>query len=106
MNFEVGDKLTHYSFRGGKLYIKEGVIKEVNSRWYSLRFVFEGGQMYPPREAKIGVVTHSGPSVWLRGRDDEFAKKLLIEYEKERIAELQEKIDERNRIIEVLEKSN
>lgn len=97
-----GEKLYHYSIRFGKFTVKEGVVKEPEKYWGYPHVDFQGERRLAPRRDKIGVLRQGGPSLWLFERDDELAKKIFIEYEEKCIKKLQQDIDKRRELIEVI----
>ena len=97
-----GEKLYHYSMRNGKFTVKEGVVVESTTHWSYPYVEFPGERRIPPRKDKIGKLLKSGLSVWMFERDDELVKKMFIEYEEKQIEKLQQDIDKRRELIEVI----
>lgn len=100
--FWPGEKLYHYSIRNGKFAVKEGVVRESATHWSYPYVDFQGERRLAPRKDKIGKLCQGGPSLWLFERDDELAKKMFIEYEEKCIEKLQQDIDKRRELIEII----
>jgi hypothetical protein len=71
-----------YTIRRGKLFISDRFL-------YRLRV--DVGEVYP-----------KGPTVYLEERNDELAKRILIEYEEKILVGLQEQIKRKTNIIKML----
>ena len=90
-----------YSRYTGKTEVHQGYLRPFNR--YGARFTYEryGKDAYLQCPFESGVVRHG--VVWLPERDDQKAKELFIQREKDAIAELQEKIKRREQNIKMLE---
>lgn len=101
-----GEKIYYYSFRRGVFKIKEYEIMERKDPNGSYKYASTKNGMYiisfSDCDRKFGKLMHHGPGVWMKERDDEYVKKLFIEYEERRINGLRTEIDERLKRIENL----
>ena len=93
-----------YSRYKGRFEVHYGTITPLNygrRRDYA-RFEYTNGQKEKRLQCwyKPGVVYYG--TVWLTERDDELARKLFLDYEKNCILELEERIDRHHGCIETL----
>ena len=90
-----------YSRYSGRIEVYQGYIRPFNR--YGARFTFKRGgkDTYLQCPFEPGVVNHA--VVWLPERDDQKAKELFIQHERDAIVELQEKIKRREWNIKLLE---
>lgn len=105
MEFKVGQTLYLYTARNGKFNIHEGVVTENKRRYYSrmmVAFTTKTTLEFLPKESEIGHIISGGPRLWMTERDDALAKKLFLEYEEEKLAELEKKIAKKKELIRVL----
>ena len=106
MNQATGEILYRYTVRNGKLFVREG---RVVLRYGNLKFVYftssNSGTRYP-RENEFGVISAKGPSVWMTERNDEFVKRLFIEYEEQKLVELQRQIVRKTELIKMLKEGS
>ena len=110
MSYVIGDKLYLYIVRGTTLRIHEGVVSEPKTRGlcYGTRkpvVIFESGHLAElvPGKGAVGHIQSSGPRLWLDERDDALAKRLFLEYEMEKMAELEQKLEKKRELIKMLE---
>lgn len=101
-----GEKIYYYSFRRGVFRIREYRILE--NKGNDTRFKRAIGEndthsiMWSDSDRRFGKLVPHVPGVWMKERDDEYVKKLFIEYEERRINGLRTEIDERLKRIENL----
>lgn len=85
-------KIYLYTRWQGKFKVLEGHVEY--SRYYRghARFIYQNGrkEKYVQCGLEAGIV--SNRVVWLTERNDELARKIFIEYERDRISELEYKI--------------
>lgn len=93
-----------YSRYSGRTEVYQGYISPFNR--YGARFTYKraGKDAYLQCPFEAGVVRHS--VLWLSERDDQKAKELFIEHERNAICELQEKIKRREWNIKLLEEED
>lgn len=96
-----GKILYRYTLKGNKFNVREGVVNYTGFR-FLVNFRDGGAMVRCPRAEDIGKVRAVGCSLWLTERDDTLAKKLFIQYESKKIAELQKQIDKKNETIIML----
>lgn len=103
-----GEKIYYYSFRHGVFRIREYDIieRKGDDGSYKCATTRNGMHitMFSDTDKKFGKLIHHGPGVWMKERDDDYVKKLFIEYEERRINGLRTEIDERLKYIENLRK--
>lgn len=97
----IGETVYMYTLRNEKFFIHEGTIIKQGIH-ICVYFKDEKRTVGLPRENKFGIIRTSGSGLWLVDRDDELAKRIFIEYEENRLAELQEQISRKTKLIEVL----
>lgn len=105
MKLEAGMSLYLYTARNGKFNVWEGAITENRRRYWTrlvVKFKKRSGVEFIPREDEIGRVVTAGPKVWLTERDDALARKLLLEYEEEKLEELERVVAKKKELIRVL----
>ena len=99
----VGETVYKYTLRNGAFFVHEGVIMEQGTR-KCVYFEDKKSKARLPKDDEFGIVHADGPSLWLTDRDDELAKHIFIEYEENSIAELQELINRKTKLINVLKR--
>ena len=97
---EPGTTVWRYQVRNGRYLIEEGTVSLFGDR-YRVAFTDGGMTTGGPRKEDIGVVRTHGPILWLLERDDEKARRLIIEYEERTIAELEQAIANKRKILEM-----
>lgn len=105
MKLEAGMPLYLYTARNGKFNVWEGVITENRRRYWTrlvVKFKKRSGVEFLPKEDEIGCIVTAGPKVWLTERDDALARKLLLEYEEEKLKELERAMTKKKELIAVL----
>lgn len=105
MKMEIGSTLYLYTARNGKFHVYEGMIVENKRRFYMKHVVrFDGRTQleYPPTDKQIGRVLGGGPRLWLLERDDNLARKLFLEYEEEKLKQLEKQYNKKVELIRVL----
>ena len=108
MKLEIGTPLYLYTARNGKFNVHEGVVTENRRRYWSpliVKFEKRSGVEFVPKEDDIGHILTSGPKLWLTERDDVLARKLLLEYEEGKLAELERVMAKKKELIAVLRES-
>lgn len=104
--FEVGTVLYLYTIRTGTLKVHKGTVGVNNRTWWRGRdvtFTSKTNKDRCPTIEDIGVIQTGGPRVWLTERDDEKARALFIEYEKDKLAELEATVEKKKALIKMLE---
>ena len=102
MTINPGDTIYNYVLRNGKLHIHEVKVIETGYKRKAGYFKDTNTTRSCPKVDDIGVILSSGASLWLLDRDDELAKRLFIEFEENGIARLQEQIDKKSKLVEML----
>lgn len=102
MSINLGEKLYKYNLKCGKLFVHEGEV--IISKTYKRMGIYFNDTRTMERVPKeLGVVlTGKISSLWLNERDDELAKRIFIEYEERKIAEIKELLDKRIKSLESL----
>lgn len=95
------DDVYLYSRYSGRIEVYQGYVRPYTR--YGARFTFKRGSKdaYLQCPLEPGVVHHA--VVWLYERDDQKARDLFIEHERNAICELQEKIKRREWNIKLLQ---
>lgn len=104
--FEAGTILYLYTIRTGELRVHKGVVFNdtgIYWRYPRVRFETKQGKGWCPKRSEVGVIQTGGPSLWLTERDDTKAAKMLIEYELDKLAELEKQVVKKRRLIKMLE---
>lgn len=96
-----GETVYKYTVRNGKFFFHEGAAIERGSR-KCVYFKAKSSTERYPKEAEFGVVHANGPSLWLTERNDELAKRILIEFEEQGLADLQKQIERKAELIKLL----
>lgn len=105
MDYKIGDRLYLYTARNGKFNIYEGEVVVSKRGYYSkcqVDFKNRRTREWCPRGDQIGHVLGGGPRIWLLERDDALAKRMFLEYELGKLAELEKAIAKKKELIEVL----
>lgn len=98
---EVGETVYKYTLRNREFFIHEGTVIERGTNKYVYFKAKSSTERYP-KEMEFRVVCANGPSLWLTERDDELAKRILIEYEEQCVADLQKQIERKLQLIKSL----
>ena len=99
MKLEPGTKMYRYIVGVSGVCITEGLIKQYP--WHDndteCVFVDNGGLLHCVHKCDIGRVLFDRDmdTLWLTDRDDELAKRILVTYQKKRIAKLKECLKKR-----------
>ena len=104
MNFKVGDHLYLYTARNCKFHVYEGTVTEAKRRYINrvVKFSNKTGFEFCPTERQIGHVLGGGPRLWLLERDDALARRLFLEYEEDKLLELEKQLARKRELIRVL----
>ena len=105
MTKNVGDKVYKYTLKNEKIFVHEGIIVEDRVR-KSVRFEDKKLRVRLPKDEEFGIVQVSGPSLWLTEKDDRLAKRIFIEYLENGISELQETINRRSKLVDLLKEES
>lgn len=97
----VGETVYMYALRNEKFFVHEGTITKHGTHT-CVYFKDTKRTVRLPRKEDFGVIHTKGSSLWLADRDDELAKRIFIEWEENSLAELQELIDRKTKLIDVL----
>ena len=97
----VGDTVYKYTLKNEKIFVHEGIIVEGRVRNF-VHFEDRNLAARLPKENEFGIVQVSGPSLWLTEKNDELAKRIFIEYLENGILELEEKINRRSKLVNLL----
>lgn len=108
MYCEVGTVLYLYTIRSGEFRVHKGkVIKGKYGNKYAVyhkvHFETRAAKEFCPKVNEIGVIQTGGPRLWLTERDDKKAAEMFIEFEKNKLAELEAKVDKKKALIKTLE---
>ena len=103
MNIKIGTILYRYTVRNGKLVVREGTVNQFGLRT-CVNFKDGSAPVRCPGIEDIGVMRTVGHSIWLTDRDDELARKMFIDFEEGRIADLQGSIDRKREVVKKLKK--
>jgi hypothetical protein len=101
----IGEIVYKYTLRNEKLNIHEGEIILDYCRKY-VNFKCDSSRVRCPKENEFGVVHTNGPTVWMTKRDDDLVKRLFIEFEERKIAELQAQINTKTKLIKMLKEDS
>lgn len=105
MNFKVGDHLYLYTARNCKFHVYEGTVEESKKRYYLKHVVRFSGRTqleFCPTENEIGHILGGGPRLWLTERDDALARRLFLEYEEDKLYEMEKLVARKRELIRVL----
>jgi hypothetical protein len=105
MSFEIGPALYLYTARNGRFNVWEGVVVENKYRYWTkpvVKFAKRAQTEKCPNENEIGHIQSGGPRLWLTERDDALAKKLFLDYELGKLAELKRAMTKKEELIKVL----
>lgn len=97
----VGKTVYRYNIKNGKFYIHEGVVTK-RGRFKEVYFKDENYRARCPGRNQFGMVLTSKTTVWLLERNDELAKRIFIEYEEQKLNELQEQLNKKLELIKTL----
>ena len=95
-------KAFHYKLFNGRLSMKEGrIARDRSCHWREVKFIYGDGwcEWYKCND-EAGKMLNGG--LWLPERDDEKARKLLLEYYEKTLADLQKKIASNEEKIRIL----
>lgn len=98
---EHGKILYRYTVKGDKFFIHEGVVNHTGFRPL-VNFKDGGAALRCPREEDLGKIKSVGRSLWLEERNDDKARAMFIEYELDKIVELESKIKHKKETIRML----
>lgn len=101
MKSYVGKTICRYNIKNGKFFIHEGVVTEGGRRLY-VHYKDGTSKDICPGRGAFGKIFTNGLTLWLLEKDDELAKRTFIEYEEQKIMELQEQINKKQEIIKKL----
>lgn len=98
---EKGKVLYRYTVCKGKFFCHEGVVNDSGFR--PLVNFRDGSQTVRcPRDGDIDTIRRVGHSLWMTERNDKLARQMFIEYEQQKINELNRQIDQKMNIIAML----
>lgn len=106
--FEPGTTLYLYTIRTGEFRIHKGTVIEGRygpgrPGWRKVSFITKQAKEFCPNTNEIGIIQTSGPRLWLTERDDAKAKQMFIEFEKGKLAELENQVAKKKALIKMLE---
>ena len=101
MSYVINEHVFKYTVRNGKLFAHEGDIVMNGGHKY-VDFKHECSRTRCPKTDEFGIVHTNGPSLWLTERDDKLAASLFIEFEEQKLAELQRQIVIKTELINAL----
>lgn len=99
--FKDGKEILYfYTIKNGKLFVHEGTVKSMYDTRKRVCFSDRSSPRRYPNQ--FNVIDTTGPNIWLTERNDEAVKRIFIEYEEQKLAELEEQIERKKQIIKML----
>ena len=98
---EHGKILYRYTVKNGKFFVHEGVVNDTGFRKL-VNFKDRSPTLRCPRLDEIGKIKTVGQSLWLTERDDAKARKMFINYEINKIVEMEMQIKRKKDNIRML----
>ena len=105
MKLEVGDKIYYYSLKNGEINISEYKVVLHKGKWSTYKraeYKYNSHSLAYYKDDMFGKLIHHGPGVWMKERDDEYVRKLFLEYEEGLLNTLQKQLDKKKKLIENL----
>lgn len=96
-----GKILYRYTVKNGKFFIHEGVVNHTGFRPL-VNFKDGGPALRCPREEDLGKIKSVWRSLWMEERDDDKARAMFIDYELDKIVELEFIIERKKENIRML----
>lgn len=99
--FKDGKEILYfYTIKNGKLFVHEGTVESIVGTRKKVRFSDGSSPRRYPNQ--FNVIDTTGPNIWLAERNDEAVKRIFIEYEEQKLADLKEQVKRKKRIIKML----
>lgn len=96
-----GKIVYRYTVKNGKFFVHEGVINNTGFRTL-VNFKDHSPSLRCPRDEEFGIIRTVGHSLWMTERDDNKARRLFINYEINKIVEMEEQIRRKKETLKML----
>lgn len=102
---EAGTTLYLYTIRTGQFKVHKGEATDdkYGPRYRKVVFETKINKERCPNVEEIGVIQTGGPRLWLTERDDDKARKMFIQYEEDKLFELEKQVVKKRALIKMLE---
>ena len=96
-----GKIVYRYTVKNGKFFVHEGVVNDTGFRKL-VNFRDGSPTLRCPRDEEFGSIRRVGHSLWMTERDDAKARKMFIDYEINKIVDMEMQIKRKKDTIKML----